>query len=48
MKFRINYWTWSCKEATVIVSANSFVEAREAFYKRHGINIMRIDSIEKL
>ena len=48
MKFRINYMTWSNLPATTTVSAKSFAEAKEAFYKKHGINIMHIDSIEKV
>lgn len=48
MRFRITYYNWVGIPATVIVSAKSFAEARETFYKRHGINIMYIDSVEKL
>ncbi len=49
MKFRITYYTWAFKEATATVEANSFAEAREAFYNsEHGINVMHIDSIEKV
>ena len=49
MKFRITYYTWAFKEATATVEANSFAEAREAFYNSdYGINSMFIDSIEKV
>ena len=49
MKYRINYMTWSNLPATTTVSAKSFAEARQVFYStEHGINTMRIDSIEKV
>ena len=49
MKFRVNYMTWGCLPATTTVSAKSFADARQVFYStEHGINTMRIDSIEKV
>lgn len=49
MKFRINFYTWGCKEATATVSAKSFAEARQAFYSTpHAINCMHIVCVEKV
>ena len=49
MKYRINYMTWSNLSATTTVSAKSFADARQVFYNsEHGVNSMRIDSIEKV
>lgn len=31
-----------------VLLSRKITEAREAFYKRYGINIMHIDSIEKV